>query len=149
MYFTYWNYESWSRLVDWCFEYCQLQDSRVNKISPHAHRVFYSGCQVHLNLFDGLIYPLSMWNFSSLSFDGKARRKKKVREMIPQKFFCIAFIWHRWKFHICMNGAQIRAIIFLIYFLFLFYLWQIMFKIFFNISYFLSFFFYPHSLGVS
>ncbi|XP_042472218.1 RNA polymerase I-specific transcription initiation factor rrn3-like [Zingiber officinale] len=33
------------RLVDWCFEYCQLQDSWVNKISPQADRVFYSGCQ--------------------------------------------------------------------------------------------------------
>ncbi|KAJ8498735.1 hypothetical protein OPV22_009287 [Ensete ventricosum] len=33
------------RLVDWCFEYCQYQDSQEKKINPQAHRVFYSGCQ--------------------------------------------------------------------------------------------------------
>ncbi|XP_059623369.1 RNA polymerase I-specific transcription initiation factor rrn3 isoform X2 [Cornus florida] len=30
------------RLVDWCFEYCQIRDGEIN---PEAHRVFYSGCQ--------------------------------------------------------------------------------------------------------
>ncbi|KAF8406741.1 hypothetical protein HHK36_008833 [Tetracentron sinense] len=30
------------RLVDWCFEYCQVQDGAIN---PEAHRIFYSGCQ--------------------------------------------------------------------------------------------------------
>ncbi|XP_042428117.1 RNA polymerase I-specific transcription initiation factor rrn3-like [Zingiber officinale] len=33
------------RLVDWCFEYCQLQESREKMISPQADRIFYSGCQ--------------------------------------------------------------------------------------------------------
>ncbi|XP_065036648.1 uncharacterized protein LOC135672123 [Musa acuminata AAA Group] len=33
------------RLVDWCFEYCQYQDSQEKKINPQAHQVFYSGCQ--------------------------------------------------------------------------------------------------------
>ncbi|KAA8532095.1 hypothetical protein F0562_006763 [Nyssa sinensis] len=30
------------RLVNWCFNYCQIQDGDIN---PEAHRVFYSGCQ--------------------------------------------------------------------------------------------------------
>ncbi|KAG8643947.1 hypothetical protein MANES_11G091200v8 [Manihot esculenta] len=30
------------RLVDWCLEYCKIQDGEIN---PKAHRVFYSGCQ--------------------------------------------------------------------------------------------------------
>ncbi|KAF8409883.1 hypothetical protein HHK36_002401 [Tetracentron sinense] len=31
------------RLVDWCFEYCQVQEEKT--LNPEAHRVFYSGCQ--------------------------------------------------------------------------------------------------------
>lgn len=42
---------SWFRLVDWCFEYCQYQDSQEKKINPQAHRVFYSGCQVIFLIF--------------------------------------------------------------------------------------------------
>ncbi|XP_030535855.1 RNA polymerase I-specific transcription initiation factor rrn3 isoform X2 [Rhodamnia argentea] len=30
------------RLVDWCLDYCNVQDGDVN---PFAHRVFYAGCQ--------------------------------------------------------------------------------------------------------
>ncbi|KAF3440903.1 hypothetical protein FNV43_RR19189 [Rhamnella rubrinervis] len=30
------------RLVDWCLDYCNMQEGEVN---PEAHRIFYSGCQ--------------------------------------------------------------------------------------------------------
>ncbi|WCJ32854.1 RNA polymerase I specific transcription initiation factor RRN3 protein [Euphorbia peplus] len=30
------------RLVDWCSEYCKIQDGYIN---PKAHQLFYSGCQ--------------------------------------------------------------------------------------------------------
>nr|XP_019704042.1 RNA polymerase I-specific transcription initiation factor RRN3 isoform X5 [Elaeis guineensis] len=33
------------RLVDWCFEYCQLHSIQEKIVKPEAHRVFYSGCQ--------------------------------------------------------------------------------------------------------
>ncbi|XP_008805454.1 RNA polymerase I-specific transcription initiation factor RRN3-like [Phoenix dactylifera] len=33
------------RLVDWCFEYCQLHGIQEKMVKPEAHRVFYSGCQ--------------------------------------------------------------------------------------------------------
>ena len=32
------------RLVDWCLDYSKIQEDEIN---PKAHRVFYSGCQVH------------------------------------------------------------------------------------------------------
>ncbi|KAG1326802.1 putative Expansin-A16 [Cocos nucifera] len=37
-----------SRLVDWCFEYCQLHSIQEKIVKPEAHRIFYSGCQVCL-----------------------------------------------------------------------------------------------------
>ncbi|POO02214.1 RNA polymerase I specific transcription initiation factor [Trema orientale] len=30
------------RWVDWCFEYCKMQNGEID---PKAHRIFYSGCQ--------------------------------------------------------------------------------------------------------
>ncbi|PON78708.1 RNA polymerase I specific transcription initiation factor [Trema orientale] len=30
------------RLVEWCLDYCKMQEGEVN---PQAHRIFYSGCQ--------------------------------------------------------------------------------------------------------
>ncbi|KAL4198092.1 hypothetical protein AMTRI_Chr03g138460 [Amborella trichopoda] len=33
------------RLVDWCSEYCKIQDELRKPLNPATHRVFYSGCQ--------------------------------------------------------------------------------------------------------
>ncbi|XP_010272854.1 PREDICTED: RNA polymerase I-specific transcription initiation factor RRN3-like [Nelumbo nucifera] len=33
------------RLVDWCLEYCQVQNGEEKTLYPETHRVFYSGCQ--------------------------------------------------------------------------------------------------------
>ncbi|KAJ4962749.1 hypothetical protein NE237_022688 [Protea cynaroides] len=34
------------RLVGWCYNYIQIHGGEVKSISPQAHRIFYSGCQV-------------------------------------------------------------------------------------------------------
>lgn len=46
------------RLVDWCLDYCKVQDEDVN---PLAHRVFYAGCQA-------IMYVLCfrMWSMMSI-----------------------------------------------------------------------------------
>lgn len=34
-----------TRLIDWCAEYCKFQIIGEQRINPHIHRVYYSGCQ--------------------------------------------------------------------------------------------------------
>ncbi|OVA01095.1 RNA polymerase I specific transcription initiation factor RRN3 [Macleaya cordata] len=51
-------------LVDWCLEYCQLQDGAEKIVNPQAHRVFYSACQAIMYV---LCFRMrSMWDIPHL-----------------------------------------------------------------------------------